>query len=250
MTAHTERPLRFRFSLRWLLFSLLILGVGFGVLGRLFRQSPFLFSAVVSGLSTVGPVALGEHELTLEFACAYVDKSKLIGLDANSLPVNRWPNAAKRWKQTVTAPLQVFTADETLVKLSTDPNLDPRAGITVKRCVVQMQNGGKKKVILEMEISGAIAMSCDVSITLGGKTVALGSRWAASNENGSVAGGSALSAVIESLDPIIEYADFTLTPAPQQIESRSDVSEIWGQPILLHSIPVERLDLELEHPSE
>jgi hypothetical protein len=198
-----------------------------------------------------GNVSPGEHELTFEFTCAYVDQAKLIGLDAVNLPPTRWPNAAKKWTRKVSAPLKVFTADEPLVKLTTDAKLDPRSGIQVKRCVVQADEANKKKIILEMDIGGTTSMSCDVSITLAGQTIPLGSQWSARSDNGSTtSGGSNLSAIIESLDPVIEYADITLTPAPRHIEHRPEVTEIWGKPITISGVLVERLDLEVPQTDE
>lgn len=197
-----------------------------------------------------GTVPVGDHEVTFEVTCAYIDSAKLIGIDSGSLPPARWPNTAKRWKRTVSAPFRVFTADESLVRLTTDPNLNPRSGIQVKRCVVQTGNDNTKKVILELDLSGALSMSWDVSITLAGTEIPLGSRWVAQRKNGQASGGSGLSANIESLDPVIEYADITLTPAPEHIEHRSEVTEIWGKPITLSGVPVERIDLEVQPPIE
>jgi len=146
----------------------------------------------------------------------------------------------------------VFNVDEPLVKLSTNANLDPRGGIQVKRCVVQADEAKKKKVIVEMALSGITSMSCDVSITLAGQTIPLGSQWIAHSANGNTTmrGSSNLSAIIESLDPVIEYADITLTPAPKHIEHRPEVTEIWGKPITLSGVLVERLDLEVPQTDE
>lgn len=197
-----------------------------------------------------GVIPIGDHQVTLEMTCAYVDGAKLIGLDNSNLPPTRWPKTAQRWKRTISIPLKVFTADETIVALTTDTNLDPTSQIQVKRCVIQADKGTKNKVIVELSLDTTVAMSCDVSITLAGTNIPLGSRWVALREGGRSSGGNNLTAIIESLDPVIEYADIILTPAPEHIEHRAEVKEIWGKPIKLFSVPVERLDLEVQPTRE
>ena len=75
-----------------------------------------------------GKLTAGDRELTVEVQAAYIDKSKLIGLNANSLPKNRWPKARKRWKTSVTAPLTVHPIDtpiSSFLSLVTDKQRDP-----------------------------------------------------------------------------------------------------------------------------
>jgi hypothetical protein len=56
----------------------------------------------------------GDHILTVEIECAFVDLSKLAGLDADSLPVDQWPKARKRWttKQNVALRVEALNAAE------------------------------------------------------------------------------------------------------------------------------------------
>ena len=107
-------------------------------------------------------------------------------------------------------------------------------------------------MIVELEFTPALSipLSCDVSITLAGRTTRLGSKWIVRRANGSTSGGTNLQAVIESLDPSIKVADITLTPAPKYIDQRSEVTEIWGKPITLYNVPIERIDLETQQASE
>jgi hypothetical protein len=70
------------------------------------RQNP-RFSDQWSG-SYDGSLKTGNHAVTVELECAYVDRNKLPATNlADSLPVNRWPAARKRWKQSVSGPLVV-----------------------------------------------------------------------------------------------------------------------------------------------
>lgn len=197
-----------------------------------------------------GRIAKGDHKVTCEITCAYVDKSNLIGLNADRLPASRWPKPIKKWKQTISAPLTVFTEDVSLIELTTDAELDPTSGIKVKRCVVQADEGNSKKVIVKLDAGAGVATSWDVSIVLASEEIPLGYRWAIVNERRSLGGGTELSAKIKSLDPGIEIAKIKLIPAPKRIEHRSEAKEIWGKPITIFNVDVERLDLEVEPESD
>ncbi|MGD0899680.1 MAG: serine/threonine-protein kinase, partial [Thermoguttaceae bacterium] len=67
-----------------------------------------------------GTLKAGDHQVVADVQCAYVDEDKLIGLNGGDLPADRWPEARKRWKQSVSATLKVYTAGEPLVSLVTD----------------------------------------------------------------------------------------------------------------------------------
>jgi hypothetical protein len=54
----------------------------------------------------------GNHVLTMEFDCAYVDSNALGGLSASELPAAQWPTPRKRWTTTVTVPVKVEPAAE------------------------------------------------------------------------------------------------------------------------------------------
>jgi hypothetical protein len=56
--------------------------------------------------------------------------------------------------------------------------------------------------------------------------------------------GERLQAIVDKLAPEIKSADILLTPNPAAIESRPEVSEIWGKETVLNNVELERLDLE------
>ena len=196
-----------------------------------------------------GGLLLGDHEMQVEVEAAYIDRKKLIGLNADDLPKKNWPTAGKRWKQTVSQAFEVYSNDASLVDLSTDPDHDPAQSmaIDIKRCVIQSNPSGGAKVILQLDFNDSltIPLSCDVAIKLGEETVPLGSRWAIRTPNRSSTGGGLQQKRIEPLDPAIRMADIILTPNPKYIEQRPDVKEIWGKEIILRGVPIERLDLEV-----
>jgi hypothetical protein len=49
----------------------------------------------------------GEYAVNVEFECAIVDASRLLGADEDALPIDQWPKARKRWTTTLSVPLRV-----------------------------------------------------------------------------------------------------------------------------------------------
>lgn len=195
-----------------------------------------------------GSLPVGEYELAVEVECAYVDKAKLIGLDARELTKDRWPKARKRWKQTVSAPLKVYSADEPIVALATDAGRrpGPSGGLKVNRLVAQAGRDGRTKIILQAEFREGLPLplSYEISIVINGQATRLGSTWVMEHDQGRSQGGTQLEAEINALDPSITAADIHLTPDPKPIENHPDAKEIWGEKTVLRTVPIERLDLE------
>ncbi len=54
-----------------------------------------------------GKLEPGEHKITVEIECAYVDPITMKGRDMNKLPINNWPPARKRWTKTLSGKLKV-----------------------------------------------------------------------------------------------------------------------------------------------
>ena len=49
----------------------------------------------------------GDHPVTVELDCAYVNSGRLKGLNASQLPASKWPTPLKQWTKTVSGTLQV-----------------------------------------------------------------------------------------------------------------------------------------------
>jgi hypothetical protein len=201
-----------------------------------------------------GNLAAGGHELTVEVACAYVDEAKLIGLDADSLEVKRWPKPRKQWLTKVSAPFTVYPSLQPIVGLDTDASRDPNStgGIKIERLVVQAGRDGKKSIILKIGFTPelSVPLSCDVGVMVGGDSLHLGQTWIVRQGNSQTSGGSQFQAQIEKLDPAIRSADVILQPNPIHIERVPGVEKIWGKPIVIPAVPLERLDLDAGAGSE
>ena len=211
-----------------------------------------IFSANWSGRYE-GEFTAGEHELTVEVECAYVEKSKMLGLNTSSTGIfkGRWPRAKKRWKVSVTTPFKVFKSNVSLVKLDTNPinNPGPRGGVYISRFAIQTGSDGGKQIILYSkfnEESLSTSLSYDVSVVLEGRKINLGVQWIALRPNGSYSSGGQYNQEISKIDPTTNQADIILTPNPRHIEHRPEVDEIWGKKVVMRGVPLERLDLETE----
>jgi len=198
-----------------------------------------------------GALKAGDHRVVVEVQCAYVDPGKMIGLNAADLPVDRWPKARKRWKQTVSAPLKVYTASEPIVSLVTDAGRSPGpdGGIKIDRLVAQADRDGGKKIILKIEFasgkSPSLSLSYDVAAAIeGSKRIELGTLWIVRNSNSATSSGDQVEANINRLDPSIRKADIILIPNPAHVEQIPEVSGIWGEKVILSGIPLERLDIK------
>ncbi|NOZ39030.1 MAG: hypothetical protein GXP24_02235 [Planctomycetes bacterium] len=191
----------------------------------------------------------GDHELTVELDCAYVDTDKLLGIRSGANESFRWPKQTrKKWKQTVKTTFKVFAAADTLVALSTDPKEDPTASraIQIERFVILPGRNENKKALLIVRCSENIAtpLSFDISATLGNQKLELGSFFKAHLENRSISSGNELTSRVENLNNTVTTADVLLTPNPKHVEDIDGVEKIWGKPILFRNVAVERLDLE------
>lgn len=195
-----------------------------------------------------GRLPAGNHELTLEVEAAYIDQSKLVGLSARRLSKSLWPQARKRWTQTVSAPLRVYPSDAQIVSLTTDVGSSPgpTGGVQVERLVAQPDRDGKTQIVLKASFSEVLSapLSYDVAVSINGQQTKLGAMWIVRSGNRSSQGGSHLSGRVDALDLSITQADLILTPNPVHVEQHSEVTEIWGKATVLRNIPLERLDLE------
>jgi len=201
-----------------------------------------------------GNLDAGDHEIAIEIDAAYIDRDKLLGIDTNELPAERWPQAAKRWTHTIKVPLKVFGTQEEIVKLTTDPKDDPRQNnaIQVERIVIQPQGADKAKVVLKLKFGQVmpVPVSFDAGVRLGDQDVHVGFKWAIRTQSRSMGGSDDLSEAIDPLDPSVTTADVFLTPNALHVEDQPEVEKIWGKPIVLRNIPLDRYDLQSSESSE
>jgi hypothetical protein len=195
-----------------------------------------------------GTLPAGEHVLTVEIECAYIDTKKLVGLSTKDLPAKRWPEARKQWTQTVSTPCKIYTKDEPILEPVTDFARSPRqtGGIQINRLVVQQDRDGKKMIALNVDFGPnlAVPIAFDVVVRLGDDEIRLGPMHAAMDAGWSTTSGKQLQKRIDSLDPAVREADIILTPNPRNLERDPRVSEFWGEKVVFPKVPLDRFDLE------
>ena len=193
----------------------------------------------------------GDIPIEIELEVAYVDRTKLVGLDVNKIPASRWPKALKRWQKTVKGTLKVYKTTDQIIPMESPSNCNPKNLIRIKRLVAQVDHDGKRKIILETQIEQGlqIPISFDVDLDFGDQIVPLGQLWAIETQSMRSSNGRTKNGRVNWLDADIESADIVLTPNPSHVEQRPDVERIWGKEIKIRNVPIERLDLETESES-
>ena len=196
-----------------------------------------------------GAFDAGDHELTFEVECAYVDPNLLSSIRSGANESYLWPKQTRKtWKKRVKTNFKVFAAADTLVKLSTNPQDDPTAtgAIQFERLVIKPGRKNRKQGILFVRCSESLAtqLSFDTTVTLGNQTFDLGRFLRVHQADHSVSSGEKMRFRIETLDSKATSAEVLLTPNPSHAEGFEGVERIWGKPILFRKVPVVRLDLK------
>ncbi len=196
-----------------------------------------------------GAFDAGDHELTFEVECAYVDSNKLNSIRPGANESYLWPKQTRKtWKKTVKTNFKVFADADTLVKLATNPRDDPTAtgAIQFERLVISPGRKNRKRGILFVRCSESLAtqLSFDTTVTLGNQTFDLGSFLRVHQEDHLVSSGKKMRFRIDTLDSNATSAEVLLTPNPSHAEGIEGVKKIWGKPILFRKVPVVRLDLK------
>ncbi|TWT35686.1 hypothetical protein KOR34_05800 [Posidoniimonas corsicana] len=191
---------------------------------------------------------VGEHKLEAVVEAAYVPAGKMVGLDSRDISPGGLPAGLKQWEATPTQTLTVHGNEEEFVTLLTKPaDLRSGHGVGVKRLVVQKLGDGRKKVVLvvDSQATAGPAVSFNAAVRLDDQTIQLeGGVLRVVREGGSVTtGGSQLEATVPSLESDSRQADVVLTPDPSHVERFPEVDAIWGQPVTIPGVRVERLDL-------
>ncbi len=153
-----------------------------------------------------------------------------------------WPSGRARWTEEVTMPLTVVDANESPLRIISDPALDPqRAGaIHVKSLRVTIDGTGKR-VGGEISIANSpVACSFEITVRLDGQDMKLGQIVAGSNGSWT----AQLGRTIQTLSPTAGSTDVILWPNPAAAEGTPDISSVWGGTIEIDDVPLHRYDLE------
>ncbi|QDU58024.1 hypothetical protein [Aeoliella mucimassa] len=124
-----------------------------------------------------GDFEKGEYKAEFDIVAAYIDRDKLLGVNASRLKIEQWPKPRQRWGQTVEGTLEVFGPQDKIVALSTDSADAPLSGaVRIERLVIQPDVEGKCKVVMKIEYGEVqtTPLSFDVEVAIGDEVIEMG----------------------------------------------------------------------------
>ena len=209
------------------------------------------------------PIPADAKQLSVKLEVAYIDSSKMIGLDADRLPLDRWPKAIKRWTTTIKIPLDgtdPFKAPLPTINLTSDPKKKP-APPKVERVVVQLDANDFRTIVVRFgnPVKPPVAISFDVFAQVDGDKLPVGNYYVIPSENGVSYTGTELVSHGHAIESDAESANLLFVPNVEAMQKalmnshdaeHESIKEIWGKPFTLRGIELERLDLEVGGSSE
>jgi hypothetical protein len=185
----------------------------------------------------------GNHTLVFTIDAALL-VANTAPLAVNNLPgqAGGWPKGRAAWTEVVNVPIAVVPADQSPIALVTEAKLDPNTTGAVKINAIRViRERGGQNVAVDMAINGNIVpCSFDVTLRIGGKEYPIG--WYVASKNSSTVSGLGLH--LEGLDPAVQAADVLLRPDPAHAEGTVGVDRIWGGPLDVLNVPLQRYDLQ------
>jgi hypothetical protein len=192
--------------------------------------------------SMIMDVPAGDHMLgfTIDSAVLQEKTAPQIG---NNKPgqADRWPRGRAMWSDVITLPIKVIPSDQSPITLVTDPAFNPRrTGAIHLKTIRIIRSGDGVRATADLSIDGtSMPCSFDVRLRIAGQEHAMGSIVTAVNSSSS----SWNSCDLPSLNESVQTADVLLRPSPAHAEGVPGIDHVWGGPIDLLDIPLQRYDL-------
>jgi len=159
-----------------------------------------------------------------------VDEKAKLDPRQNGRPgqADRWPRTLTKHTLTVTVPIVILSPDENPIDLVTDPDRDPSKSGGISITSIQVVPEGQKLSLKPQVKIGQlpIAVCFRMYMMVDGEKHDMG--WEGREENRTASGSRGQ---IDSLPPNMTAATVVLEP-------------IWGKPITIQNVPLERWDLE------
>lgn len=190
-------------------------------------------------------LAPGKHEVRFVYDWGLLDEKAKLDPRYNGRPgqASRWPTALVKRELTVKLPLEIVPTDVPAVTLITDPKRDPTKEISVTSIQVIPRN---QKLELKPQIDfkqSQTPVYFRICLEFDRKKHDLGSQ--GKDAYWSVSGGHG---TIDSLPSDLKAVTVILEPNVEGAEEYLLFNEIWGQPITIRNVPLERYDLEEDTP--
>jgi hypothetical protein len=189
----------------------------------------------------------GEHEVVFTYEVGIVPQSATFrGIDGKPGTPDKWPQTVSRWQAVVKRKITITPKDQSPLTIITDPARDPfkSATLTVEEALVRPATGGVE-LALNWKLKGNVdpAASYQVFVQAGTERIDFGKM-----VFGSYGGGTMRSMPdrkrLNSLPPDVRSIDVILTPDPARAEEFIEFKEVWGLPLELKDIPLQRFDVE------
>ncbi len=179
----------------------------------------------------------GEHEITFAYECAVLpDSATFVGLDGKPGTPEKWPATAvvTRWKTDVKRKITVVPKDASLVALVTDEARNPftSSTISVEHALARPASKGVELVI-KWKVTGepSPVAAYHVWLQAGAEKIDYGTLIVGRKGDGT----------INSFTPRKTVS--SLTPDAKAAEHHLDLDEIWGEPLEISGVKLDRFDL-------
>jgi hypothetical protein len=194
------------------------------------------------------PLEPGTHEVQFRLDRGLADERAKVDPIMNP----RIPGHAELWskallKQEITSivRVEVVPPGVEMVRLVTDPKLDPAQDLSINRIDVFPAGGGRVRMRPRFERKRlSVPVMFRLFVDIGDEEVMLGTC------GGTGAANLTTCNFVRGPSPSTSTVRVVLQPDAAAAEDQLETDQIWGKPILFENVPLERYDLEEEGPSE
>lgn len=190
----------------------------------------------------------GEHELALAYEVGTVSEQATFGgLDGRPGTPEKWPSPVAKWQSVVKRKLTIVPAEQSPVSLIADEAKSPfrTSTLTIEQAMARPSSRGVD-IVLRWKFSTPPSpfVSYRISLQAGAERIEAGTVMAGTVAPNSTVLPGTTTTRLKSLPQDVRTVDVLLTPDAKAIEHHVGVEEIWGQPLEIKGIPLQRFDLK------
>jgi hypothetical protein len=190
----------------------------------------------------------GEHEIAFTFDVGTVsDRAIFHGMDGKPGTADKWPSAIATWRTVATRKVIVVGKDQPVIDLVTDPASDPANGFTlsVSDAVMRPSSHGRGDLLLRWKATGIPAMPicAHVVVLAGDRRIDYGQYMFIRQSGGTSSSYNDSVSLRQPIPPDVKQVDVVLEPDPKAAQAYPKIERIWGKPIRISNVPLQRFDL-------
>lgn len=156
---------------------------------------------------------------------------------------SRWPKPRHQWSEQINVPVEILATDKPLVSLETNESFNPGQGFRATASAHPGAGQDKTLLVIRIERSSApsIPVIASATVAAGGEKTTLGHvLFQAGTSSNQIQSGN-----LPRLRPEVTTITLTLEPDPDYAERNTGVPRIWGKPVVIADIPLDREDLKM-----